>query len=71
MLPRMNKMLPTFRKSSLDCSLMILASMHSMLSLQSRNNLYKKNQKLEHIFYSTQLFLNLVLEIVKNYAVRS
>ena len=40
---RMNKMLPTFPKSSSACSLMIVASMHSMLPLQLRNNLYKKN----------------------------
>ena len=47
MLPKMNKILPTFHETSSDCSLMIMivASMHSMLSLQSRNNLYKKEPK--------------------------
>ena len=45
MLPKMNKMLPTFHESSSDCSLMIMASMFSMLSLQSRNNLHKKKPK--------------------------
>ena len=38
-------MLPTFHENSSDCSLMIVASMHSMLSLQPRNNLYKKKPK--------------------------
>ena len=49
MLPKMNKMLPIFRESLSNCSLIILASMHSMLSLQPRNNLHKGNQKLEQI----------------------
>ena len=44
MLPRMNKMLPTFRESS-DCSLMVVVSMHSILSLQSKKNLHKKKPK--------------------------
>ena len=39
MLPRMNKMLPTFRESSSDYRLMIVAF---VLSLQPRNNLQKK-----------------------------
>ena len=47
MLPRMNKMLPIFRESSSDCSLMIVTSMYSMLSLQSRNNLHKKKPKVK------------------------
>ena len=42
MLPRMNKMLPTLHENSSDCSLMIVASMLSVLSLQPRNNLHKK-----------------------------
>ena len=45
MLSRMNKMLPTFRGNSSDCSLVMVASMHSMLSLQPRNNLHKKEPK--------------------------
>ena len=39
MLPRMNKMLPTFREISSDYRLMIVAF---VLSLQPRNNLQKK-----------------------------
>ena len=44
MLSKMNKILPTFGESSSDGSLMIITvvSMDSMLSLRSRNNLYKK-----------------------------
>ena len=45
MFPRMNKMCPNFHESSSDCELMIVASMHSMLSLQSINNLHRKTQK--------------------------
>ena len=45
MLPRMSKILPTFRKSSSECSLIIMASMHSIPSLQPRNNLHKKKPK--------------------------
>ena len=41
MLSRINKMLQTFRENSL----MIVASIHSILSLQPRNNLHKKKQK--------------------------
>ena len=44
MLSKMNKMLPTFRESSSDCPLMIVTSVHSVLSLQSRNNLQKKSK---------------------------
>ncbi|KAK1117212.1 hypothetical protein K0M31_016908 [Melipona bicolor] len=47
MLPRMNKILPTFRESLSDCSLMIVTYMHSMLSLQPRNNLHKKKPKVK------------------------
>ena len=47
MLPRMNKMLPTFRKNSSDCSLMVMASMYSMISLQSRNDLHRKETKIK------------------------
>ena len=47
MLPKMNKILPTFHETSSDCSLMIMivASIHSMLSLRSRNNLHIKKSK--------------------------
>ena len=45
MLSKMNKMLPTVHESSSDCPLMIVASMHSMLSLQPRSNLHKKKTK--------------------------
>ena len=46
MLPKMNKMLPIFRESSSDCPLMIVVSMQSMPSLQSRNNLHKKKSEI-------------------------
>ena len=39
MLYKMYEMLPIFRESSSDRPLMIVASMHSMPSSQSRNNL--------------------------------
>ena len=42
MLSRMNKILPAFYENSSDCSLLIVVSMDSMLSLQPRNNLHKK-----------------------------
>ena len=45
MFPRMNKMCPTFHESSLDCELMIVAYMHSVFSLSSRNNQHRKTQK--------------------------
>ena len=38
-------MLPTFRESSSDCSLVIVEFMHSILSLQPRNNLHRKKPK--------------------------
>ena len=40
-------MLPTFRESSSDCTLMIVTFMHSMLSLQPRNNLHKNKPKVK------------------------
>ena len=46
MLPKMNKMLPNFRESSSNCPLMIVASIRSILSLQSPNNLHKKKPKI-------------------------
>ena len=45
MLPKMNKILPTFHEGPSECSLMSMASMYSMPSLQSRNNLHKKKPK--------------------------
>ena len=40
----MNKMLPTFRENSSECSLTIVTSMHSMLSLQLKSNLQKETK---------------------------
>ena len=45
----MNKMLPTLHKSSSDCTLMIVASMHSILFCNQRIICIKRNQKLEQI----------------------
>ena len=45
MLPKMNKMYPNVHKSSSNCPLMIVASIHSMVFLQSRNNLHKEKSK--------------------------
>ena len=38
-------MLPNFRQRISDCPLIIVASMCSILSLKSRNNLHKKKTK--------------------------
>ena len=46
MLPKINKMLPNFRGSISDCPLIIVASMCSILSLESKV-ICKRNQKLE------------------------
>ena len=45
MLSKMNKILPNFRKSSSNCPLMIVATIRSMIFLQSRNNLHKEKSK--------------------------
>ena len=46
---RPNKMLPSFCEGSSD-SLMIIASMHFILSLNQRITCTKRNQKLEQIY---------------------
>ena len=45
----MNKMLPNFRESSLNYALIIVASMHSMLSLQPKSNLQKETKNRTNI----------------------